>query len=526
MTATKQQRNTRSKTLAASKTTTVAEPSSPATTTVVPTTSPIASSTRAGASRRPVTEATNTTIVDSRIVHASSSAAASHDIPDDSSPMSQNGEPPAPTTTVTIGHTPARKDSGKRKRTEDAGGPLEKSSKRARTEDTRGKKRKSTSTTDNSSAKKKAKYSKSSSKRKHESSSSSDSSSSSSGDSWDESSDSDGWSSSSRDSSSTSSTSSTSSESDSHEEEGSRRKKKRLDTTSPDAKRPSSKKPRYRKTQDRYKRPEFDGKPDQDVEKYCDNAKNYLRQYSYSDKEAVAKLKSGIGGVARKALKSYGRKQLKTPKRLLRCLKRTFKPRVRAPRSLHSVKQETNETAALYAQRIRELAHKSKVREKGFDAFCIDFFIEAARTDLKNHLYLYDFDKFRECEKKAIKYEERRNEERRNTRPKEHLATMEHQQPHVRQPKPILRFKSPPPRQPYQAVSTPNIRCHICRELGHGYRVCPKATEWDRERIRTTPLEERRQWTSSMQPRYMDKTVGTPPLNYNATSSRPPRVSQ
>ena len=525
MTATKQQRNTRSKTLAASKTTTVAEPSSPATATVVPTTSPIASSTRAGASRRPVTEATNTTIVDSRIVHASSSAAASHDIPDDSSPMSQNGEPPAPTTTVTIEHTPARKDRDKRKRTEDTGGPLEKSSKRARTEDTRGKKRKSASIAgDNSSAKKKAKYSKSSSKRKHESSSSSDSSSSSSDDSWDESSKSDGWSS--CDSSSTSSTSSTSSESDSHEEEGSRRKKKRLDTTSPDAKRPSSKKPRYRKTQDRYKRPEFDGKPDQDVEKYCDNAKNYLRQYRYSDKEAVAKLKSGIGGVARKALKSYGRKQLKTPKRLLRCLKRTFKPRVRAPRSLHSVKQETNETAALYAQRIRELAHKSKVREKGFDAFCIDFFIEAARTDLKNHLYLYDFDKFRECEKKAIKYEERRNEERRNTRPKEHLATMEHQQPHVRQPKPILRFKSPPPRQPYQAVSTPNIRCHICHELGHGYRVCPKATELNRERIRTTPLEERRQWTSSMQPRYMDKTVGTPPLNYNATSSRPPRVSQ
>ena len=447
--------------------------------------------------------------------------------------MSQDGETPAPTTTVTIGHFAARKDGDKRKRTEDSGSPLEKSGKRARPEDTRGKKRRHTSKAgDDSSTKKKAKYSKTSSKRKHESSSSSDSTSSSSGDSCDESSDSDDWSSSSRDSSSTNSTSSPSSESDSHEEEGSGRKKKRLDTTSKDPKRPSSKKPRYCKTQDRYKRPEFDGKPDQDVEKYCDNARNYLRQYRYGNKEAVAKLKSGIGGVARKALKSYGRKQLKTPKRLLRCLKRAFKPRVRAPRSLHGVKQEANESAALYAQRIRELAHKSKVREKGFDAFCIDFFIEGARSDLKNHLYLYDFDKFRECEKKAVKYEERRNEERRNTRPKEHLATMEqqlhHQQPPMRQPKPILRFKSPPPRQPYQAQNTryTNIRCHLCQELGHGYHFCPKATEADRERIRHTPLEERRQWTSSIPPRYLDKNVGAPSLNSNATSSRPPRVSQ
>ena len=75
---------------------------------------------------------------------------------------------------------------------------------------------------------------------------------------------------------------------------------------------------------------------------------------------------------------------------------------MRAPRALHGVKQETNETAALYAQRLRELAHKSKISEKGFEAFCIDFFIEGAKSDLRSHLNLYDFEKFRECEKKAI----------------------------------------------------------------------------------------------------------------------------
>ena len=158
------------------------------------------------------------------------------------------------------------------------------------------------------------------------------------------------------------------------------------------------------------------------------------------------------------------------------------------------------------------------------DKFCIDFFIEGAKPDLKNHLTMYDFKKFRECEKRAIKYEDRRIEERRGYKSRDSLAALDvgQQGPDIARPK--VQFRSPPYRRSFPSQSQSQMTCHFCHEKGHSYRTCPKASNKDRDRIMNTPLDIRRNWSAN-QAQNTNQPFNQQ-LNSNATSSNPPRASQ
>jgi hypothetical protein len=115
-----------------------------------------------------------------------------------------------------------------------------------------------------------------------------------------------------------------------------------------------------------------------------------------------------VKGEVRDVMMEYTDEDVNSTKKIYKVLKREFKKREKSARSLHQLKQDTNEKVSVLAGRIRRYVRGLIVKRRNDDRNCVEFINIGALPHTQSGLFQRNPRSFARALKDAIEAENRR----------------------------------------------------------------------------------------------------------------------
>ena len=219
--------------------------------------------------------------------------------------------------------------------------------------------------------------------------------------------------------------------------------------------------------------PKFNGDSKADYESWWSQLNHYFQQFNLSEERKLLIAQNSISGMARRLLDSYT--NIVDVRDINQILRPIFVPVDRKADELFNLKKQSDESIQMFAARVR-MHVMVDVKPEAVEQFALPFFIRGLEADLGRKVR----DLRPDTLARAIQ-----------------LANIIQSEQVVKVPSVTLNtltsYQMEPPA-PKRARSERNsIRCYFCKNLGHGYRKCFKATEKDKQRIEEDQRQRRLQ---------------------------------
>ena len=271
--------------------------------------------------------------------------------------------------------------------------------------------------------------------------------------------------------------------------------------------------------------PKFNGS--ENVLDYIDDAKHFADQHpSLLGKELVNNLKIGITGEARTVLRGY---DINDSQKLFKVLRSIFEPKVDGIKTALIMKQSTSESVRVFSAKVRDYLSRSGVKDRALDQINLQALLQGLRPEIAKQIPITERRKLSKTLRVATEIEtEIKFKREAKMKDKESICAMKASKDNALETKLSVLLKTEADmmkrikeleennvkllamtsnslsnggaswkreRNRYQAYSRPNtnhenansrtqhdrpryssIICYICKEKGHGYMKCLKAT--------------------------------------------------